>query len=164
MTTGSPSRAYYEACRGRWRAPVAIEITDPQALATSGMSWLDRASLRLLAVWPRWLGRVFLDTAVEVGGDEVTHTTIVRWLGLPLKRSVEFYALDPDGHRLTVRGGMTGAGSVDPTATHAEYLLTWLGVEIRQQTTRDGDRVTVDQQGPGFRGTQDLRRRADPRA
>lgn len=62
--------------------------------------------------------------------------------------------------RLTVSGGMTGSGAVDPGATHAEYTLIWLGVEIRQRTTLDADRVTVHQDGPGCRGHQELRRQS----
>lgn len=156
----APARDYYEACRGRWRAPVAITVTDAAALATSGMSWADRLSVRLLSRWPSWLGRVWLDTSVAVDGDEVVHTTTVRWLGLPLQRSVETFTLDPDGQRFTVRGGMTGEGAIDATGTRGEYTLRWLGVEIRQRTVRDADRVTVHQEGPGFHGVQELAREA----
>jgi hypothetical protein len=87
----------------------------------------------------------------------------LRWLGLPLQKSVEIFTLDPDGRRFTVRGSMTGAGSVDPTATRADYTLTWLGVQIRQRTAREDDRVTVHQEGPGFRGRQELLRQGQPR-
>lgn len=161
MTIASPAYVYYEGCRGRWRAPIAITITDAGALQRSGMSLLGRLGLRLLASWPPWLGRIYLDTTVALdGGGEVVHTTVVRWLGLPLQKSVESFTLDPDGCRVTVRGVMTGSGSVDPTATRAEYALTWLGVEIRQRTAREDDRVTVHQEGPGFRGHQELLRYA----
>ena len=154
-----PSRTYYEACQGRWRAPAAITITDPAALRTSGMSLLDRVSVRLLAIWPRWLGRVWLDTSVafDARGD-VVHTTVFRWAGIPLQRSVEIFALDPDGHRFTVSGGMTGTGAIDPTGTRGEYALRWLGMDIRQRTVREPDRVTIHQEGPGFRGDQVLLR------
>jgi len=161
MTTAGPARVYYEACRGRWRAPIAITLTDAGALRRSGMSLLDRARVRLLSLWPAWLGRIHLDTTVSLrGGGEVVHTTVVRWLALPLQKSVEIFTLDPDGCRFTVGGSMTGYGSVDPTATRADYTLTWLGVEIRQWTTRANDRVTVHQEGPGFRAQQELVRQA----
>jgi len=161
MSTTGPAREYYEGCRGRWRAPVAFTLTDAAALARSGMSLLDRFSLRLLASWPAWLGRIHLDTTVAFEGEhDVVHTTVVRWLGLSLRKSVETFHIEPDGSRLTVCGGMTGHGSVDPTATRAEYTLGWLGVEIHQRTVREADRVTVHQEGPGFRGYQELRRRA----
>lgn len=157
MTTPSPALAYYQACVGRWRAEVDFTLTDTATLRRSGMSPWDRLNLRLLAIWPRALGSVHLDTVVEVRSpQEVVHTTLVRWLGLTLRRSVETYALDPDGRRLVVGGDMTGSGSVDDTATHATYTFRWLGVEIHQQTTREGDRVTVDQRGPGFKGRQVL--------
>ena len=160
MTSG-PAHAYYTACVGRWRSPVAITVTDPAALDASGASWLDRQSLRLLARWPAWLGRVFLDTEVAFrAADEVVHTTIVRWMGLPLQRSVEVYKLDADGARLSITGGMTGSGSINAAATQAVYQLAWLGMQIQQSTARDGDTVKVDQRGPGFHGVQMLVRLA----
>ena len=94
MSEASPARAYFEGCRGRWRIPVAITVTDVAALQRSGMSWLDRLQVRLLARWPRWLGRVFMDTSVAVDGSDVVHTTVIRWLVLPLMKSVEIFALD----------------------------------------------------------------------
>jgi hypothetical protein len=155
---------YYEACRGRWRSPISLTLTDAGALQRSGMSLLNRVGVRLLAIWPRWLGRIQLDTTVAPHeGREVVHTTVLRWLGLPLQKSVEIFTLDPDGCRFTVRGSMTGGGSVDPTATSADYTLTWLGVQIRQRTAREDDRVTVHQEGPGFRGHQELLRQGQPR-
>lgn len=142
---------------GRWRAPVQITITDPGALRSSGMSFADRLSLRMLSAWPRWLGAVYLDTTVACGdGGEVVHTTVVRWLGIPLQRSTETFLLDPAGRSFTVRGGMSGSGKVDESSTHAEYELRWLGVSIRQHTVREPDLVTVHQEGPGFRGVQEL--------
>lgn len=156
----NPARTYYEGCVGTWRSPVQITLTDREALARSGMSWLDRLSVRLLAERPSWMGEVFLDTEVAFrGADEVVHTTTVRWSGVPVQRSVEVFALQPDGRTLAVSGGMTGQGEVDPTGAHARYTLRWLGVTITQQTDREPDRVTVRQQGPGFEGLQVLRRR-----
>jgi hypothetical protein len=161
MTAAGPARAYYEACRGRWRAPVSIVVTDAGALRRSGMSLWSRLGVRLLAAWPAWLGRIQLDTTVSPDeGSEVVHTTVLRWLGLPLQKTVEIFTLDADGHRFTVRGSMSGAGSVDPSATRADYTLSWLGVQIRQQAAREGDRVTVRQEGPGFLARQELLRRA----
>src|SRR5687767_13813601 len=48
MSTQGPARAYYEACRGRWRSPIALTVTDADALQRSGMSLADRLSVRLL--------------------------------------------------------------------------------------------------------------------
>ncbi len=155
-----PARRYYEACVGAWRAPMQLDVHDPAALRASGMGALDRLSVRLLALWPRWLGRVFLDTTVSFDPDgRVVHTTDVRWLGVPMKRSVERYRILADGRRLEVSGDMTGSGEVDATATGATYTLRWLGVTIAQHTEREPDRVTVHQEGPGFRGVQVLVRR-----
>lgn len=152
-----PTHTYYRACVGAWRAPLHMTVTDPAALRSSGMSLLDRLSVRLMSAWPGWLRRPVLETTVAFDGpDEVRHTTIVRWLGLPLQKSVEIFTLDPDGRRFTVRGGMTGKGSIDATATEGEYHLSWLGATLVQRTVRDGDLVQVHQDGPGFRGQQDL--------
>lgn len=157
----TPAQTYYDACRGRWRAPIALTISDPAALARSGMGWLDRVSLHLLSRWPAWFGRVHLDTVVEVVADDVVHHhTVIRWLGIPLRRSLEVYALHVDGQTLTMSGDMTGSGEVDPSATRARYTLRWLGVTVRQHTVREVDRVTVVQEGPGFGGTQVLVRQA----
>lgn len=159
MTSPGPAHAYYEGCTGRWRAPIALTVTDAGALRRSDMSLLDRLSIRLLAIWPLWLGKVHLDTTVAFRGpSDVVHTTVVRWLGVPLQRSVEIFALDPDGRRFTVRGSMTGSGAIDLTTTRGEYTLNWLGVELRQRTVREANRVTVEQEGPGFRAYQELQR------
>ncbi|MEZ4339645.1 MAG: hypothetical protein R3B82_23725 [Sandaracinaceae bacterium] len=152
-----PSHVYYRACVGSWRATMQLTLTDAARLAGSGMSLLDRLSVRLMSAWPSWLRRPILETTVAFDGpDEVRHTTVVRWLGLPFQKSVELFSLAADGRRFTVRGGMTGDGSIDATATRGEYHLRWLGVEILQRTERDADRVTVRQEGPGFRGHQTL--------
>lgn len=73
-----PARVYYQACEGRWRAPVNMAVHDPAALRASGMGWWDRLNLRVLAAWPRWLGRVLMHTTVAMDGDEVVHTTTFR--------------------------------------------------------------------------------------
>jgi hypothetical protein len=149
--------AYYRACQGRWRASYQLTITDLEAFERSGLGWLDRWSLRLLARWPRWLGWVYMDTSVDCHEHgRVMHTTVVRWLGLPLMRSVEIFTLADDGASFTVSGGMTGTGRVDATTTRADYELRWRGAPIVQYTERTAERVTVHQQGPGFRGLQVL--------
>lgn len=155
----APAHAYFTACTGLWRAPLALDVLDRAALRRSGMGLLDRLSLLLLASWPRWVPRPTLDTSVQVSGDVVEHTTTARWLGIPLQRSVEHFTLAADGARFTVRGGMTGSGEIDASATRGSYRLRWLGVEITQHTERAADRVTVVQEGPGFRGVQVLVRR-----
>lgn len=157
----APSHAYYRGCEGAWRAELDLTIADPAALRDSGMGLLDRLSLRLMAAWPRWLGRCWLHTTVACDGAEVLHTTVVRWLGVPLQRSVETIALAEDGSRFEVSGGMVGQGSVDASGTRASYALTWLGAEITQTTVREDDRVTVTQAGPGFTGVQRLTRQPD---
>lgn len=121
------------------------------------MGLLDRLSVHLLSRWPAWLGRVHLDTSVAFSGEhDVVHTTVVRWFGLPLQKSVEVFTLDPDGQHFTVQGGMTGSGSVDAAGMRAEYTLRWLGMEMRQHTVLQDGRVLVEQDGPGFHGHQEL--------
>jgi hypothetical protein len=154
---------YYRECAGVWRSDVSMTITDTGEFSRSGMRLADRVSLRLMAIWPPFLGRILLCTTVAYdAGGQVLHTTVVRWLGIPLRRSVEAIALDRDGRRFAVRGGMTGTGTVDEAGTCASYELDWLGVRILQSTRRERDVVTVRQQGPGFSGAQTLlRQRAD---
>lgn len=154
-----PAHAYYRACEGAWRGPIEVTLTDPRALASSGMGFADRVTLRMLSRWPRWLGRVVLDTSVAYDpSGRVLHTTVVRWLGLPLRRSVETITIDADGRAFRVSGGMDGTGRIDETGSRAEYELTWLGVTIHQRTVREPDVVTVVQEGPGFRSVQRLAR------
>lgn len=138
---------------------MSMTLTDPVALAASGMGFLDRLSVRIVAGWPAWLGRSYLHTSVryDASGD-VLHTTVVRWLGIPFQKSVETMHLDPEGRRFTVSGGMTGTGSIDESGTRAEYALEWLGAPLRQTTVREADVVTVTQEGPGFTGLQVLQR------
>lgn len=159
MGSDGPSKRYYDACCGSWCAPVSLVVRDPFRLAASNMSWKARLSVRILAGWPRWLGRVHMHTTVAFQGEhQVRHTTTFRWLGLPLQRTEEHVLLDPDGSRLTVSGSMSGSGVVNPVATRARYRLRWLGADIRQHTRREPNRVIVHQEGPGFSGVQVLER------
>ncbi len=152
-----PNHRYYAGCEGVWRAGVSMRITDPARLARSGMRAADRLSLRVMAAWPRWLGTVVLDTTVTYhASGQVLHSTVVRWLGIPIQRSVETIRLDDDGRRLTVSGGMTGTGTIDETGTRAEYDLAWLGTEFHQSTVRSADLITVTQTGSGFDAVQRL--------
>ena len=160
-TSTLPNHRYYQGCSGAWRTVVSMSVVDGVALSRSGMGTFDRWSVRFVASWPRFLGAFWLETTVSYdGSDEVVHTTVVRWLGIPMQRSVETIVLDPDGRRFVVRGGMSGSGSIDESGTRATYQLTWLGVPLTQTTTREPDLVVVSQQGPGFTGVQRLERRA----
>lgn len=152
-----PNHRYYAGCAGVWRAPLSIRITDRARLARSGLGFADRLGIQVMAAWPEWLGALTLHTTVAYDAvGKVIHTTVVRWLGIPIQRSVETIALDPDGGRVTVSGGMTGTGTIDPTTTLAEYDLAWHGVGVRQSTVRAADLVSVIQTGPGFEGAQRL--------
>jgi hypothetical protein len=82
----------------------------------------------------------------------------------------ERITLDPDGRTFTMQGEqrvlalwwsrleISGAGTIDENAEHAEYAIDWLGAPMRQTTVREDDRVTVTQQGSGWRGVQPLAR------
>jgi hypothetical protein len=168
-----PAHVYYRACAGAWRAPISLVITDPAALAASTMAWADRVSLRLMAAWPRWLGTFWMETTVAYDpAGVVAHTTVVRWLGLPLMVSAETITLAPDGQRFTLTGAqrvgcmlgrpVTGEGSVGPDGATARYVLQWLGVTVEQTTVREANRVTLTQVGPGFSGVQGLVREKRP--
>lgn len=164
-------RRYYEACVGTWRCPMQMAVTDLAELRSSGMGWSERLSLRVMARWPVWFGRFWLHTSVRLeGNSEVIHTTTVRWLGLPVMTSTERIHLDDDGRTIHLAGRqrvapalwrrrpVTGTGTVNDDATAASYEFDWLGVRLHQTTTREGDRVTLTQAGPGFAGVQPLDR------
>ncbi|NVB40635.1 hypothetical protein G6O69_22545 [Pseudenhygromyxa sp. WMMC2535] len=165
-----PNLAYYLACRGRWRCALDMQVRDRARLRDSEMSVFDRATLRLVSAWPAWLGRLRLDTSVHFEGPVVVHATRVRWLGIPMMLSVERIELGDDGHSFTLAGeqrvaplwwrarSVSGAGEVDEDSAHARYSLTWLGAPLHQSTVREGDRLALRQRGPGFEGTQHLRR------
>ena len=160
---------YYQACHGRWRCPLEIRITDSAALSASGMGWIDRMNLRMIASWPSWLGRFWLETTVAYDGSpSVVHTTQVRWLGVPMMKSIETIRLSDDGRTFTMEGEqrvlpawwslrtLSGTGHV--VSDRASYAFDWLGVRLEQTTVREDDRVTVTQRGPGFEGVQRLKR------
>ncbi|PRQ09785.1 hypothetical protein [Enhygromyxa salina] len=165
-----PHRAYYLSCVGRWRCELDMRITDTERLRHSEMPLLDRVALRLVSAWPAWLGRLRLDTSVHFEGPVVVHTTRVRWLGLPMMLSVERIEFDDDGRSFTLEGeqrvaplwwrarAVVGAGEVDEDTEHARYRLTWLGAPLQQSTIRGADALALHQLGPGFEGTQHLRR------
>ena len=168
-TIDLPNHRYYRACHGAWRSPLSITVTDRAALRRSGMPWADRVNVRMMAVWPRWLGRFQLETTVAYAErGEVVHTTVVRWLGLALLRSVETITLAPDGTRFSMTGEqrmapavwarrtMSGSGTIDPAGRAAQYEFLWLGARLRQATVREDDLVSIDLEGPGFRGVQRL--------
>lgn len=157
-----PARAYYTACQGRWCAPVDVRVTDPAALRASNMGLLARARLRLLAAWPAAFGRLMLHTSVALDGDEVVHTTAIRWLGVPVAATVERFHLEPDGRSLRASGGAVGHGEVDATATRATYALTWFGTPLRMTTRRGADTIALHQDGPGWQGRHLLTRAPSP--
>jgi hypothetical protein len=168
-----PSHIYYQACVGAWSSPISLRVTDVSALSASEMSWADQLSVRLMAVWPRWLGVFTMETTVAFDPiGVVAHTTAVRWLGMTLMQSVETITLASDGHSFVVEGSqrvapalwvsrsLSGSGTISGDAVHADYEFRWLGIMLRQRTDRDRDVVTLHQHGPGFEGVQRLARRA----
>ena len=134
------------------------------------MGWLDRINLRMIAAWPSWLGRFWLETSVAYDGSpSVVHTTRVRWLGMTMMKSIETIRLSDDDRTLSMEGeqrvfpawwsgrAVTGSGHVE--SDRARYTFEWLGVRLDQTTVREQDRVTLTQRGPGFEGVQRLQRR-----
>lgn len=126
-------------------------------------------NLRMIAAWPSWLGRFSLETSVAYDGSpSVVHTTRVRWLGVPMMKSIETIRLAGDAETLTMEGEqrvfpawwslrpVTGTGHVE--SHRASYSFEWLGVRLEQTTLREADRVTLTQRGPGFEGVQRLQR------
>jgi hypothetical protein len=165
-----PHDTYYQACVGQWYAPFSIEITDRATFAKS-YGALDRLSFWLLAIWPAWLGRVFLHTSVYyMETNEVLHTTRLRWFFVTMMSSTEVLVLGEDGASFTLDGQarlissfwktrhVHGSGVVAQDALHADYALTWLDAPLHQYTERDEDQLVLTMQGQGFLGAQPLRR------
>ncbi len=173
MEPPAPNHAYYQACHGAWRGRVCLRISHGKTLR-SALGWMDVFSVYVMAFWPGWLGRFYLHTTVVYDpAGSVLHTTTIRWLGIPLLRSVESLALHDDGAGFDLQGtssatftpwrrlAMTGTGSVDCTATRATYQCTWLGTALHQVTHRVGDVVTVQQNAPGLQAHQTLHRQRE---
>jgi hypothetical protein len=71
------------------------------------------------------------------------------------------FSLSGEGRSLMTpwhRDVIEGQGSMDPTATKGSYTVNWMGSPLAQSTVRDGDQVTLTQEGAGFRGVQRLQR------
>jgi hypothetical protein len=130
---------------------------------------MNGLSMVLMAIWPRWLGSIVMETTVAYDPmGIVEHTTTVRWLRLAMMRSVERVLLDEDGIHFTLEGesrmtmmpwrtqSVVGTGHVDPTARHATYSVSWFGAELHQTTDRRDDGFTLRQRAPGFSATQEL--------
>ena len=124
----------------------------------------------MMAWWPRWLGRLFLETTVAYNpGGQVHHTTTIYWLGIPMMKSAETVFIEEDGTSFRVQGEsvasmmpwrklpMTGAGEIDSTGCHATYRLNWMGTTVIQDTDRTDEGVVLRQAFPGFQGIQELR-------
>jgi hypothetical protein len=159
MSSEAPSTRYYRACEGQWASAIRVTVSDGEALSRSSLSAVDRAAIRLAAAWPSWLGEPRMVTSVRfTEAGEVEHTTEVRWLGLTVNRSVEVFTLDPDGVRVSIRGGMSGTAVVSRGADSVEYTLQWRGREVRQTTHLEGDTVRVRQHGEGYHVDETLRR------
>jgi hypothetical protein len=176
-TTDAPNHAYYRACEGRWRAPLALAITDWHAFRTSGLSLADRWRILSMVIAARVVGPFSLETSVDAttgaARHEVVHTTRIAKWGLTLMRSTEWLTLDPNGRDVAMRGEFrlvptlwrprpmpAVPARVDETASRASYRFAWLGTEMRQEAERspDGTTVTLIQLTPFSRGVQVLRR------
>ena len=168
-----PNHTYYQACHGAWRGRVCLRICDGKTLR-SALGLIDVWSVYMIAYWPRWFGRFYLYTTVDYDpAGTVLHTTTIRWLGMPLLRSVETLTLDEDGKGFVLQGvskstfapwrrlAITGNGDVDSTSTQANYQCTWLGTTLHQATHRTADVVTLRQEAPGLKAIQTLHRQTE---
>jgi len=168
MSTSSPTHTYYRNVVGHWRGVMQSRVTNRKALFAAVGFW-NGLNILLMTWWPRWLGRLMLETTVTYDpAGRVEHTTRVYWFRLPMMTSVEIVTLDPDGTHFALEGVsritlmpwrkelVKGSGSVDPTARHATYCIRWFGAELEQTTDRRDDGVTLRQSAPGFEGTQNL--------
>ncbi len=135
---------------GRWRAPFAMQITNPAALRASPVGWFDRLSLAVGVPLTRWVGPALLQTSVVIEPDGVVlHTTRVSKLGIPLFVSTERFDLDPNGRDGRLRGHQrtapwfravpqTGSVTVDADAKGAVYDVGFAGDRVKQVTRVDG--------------------------
>ena len=58
-----PTQRYYRDAVGHWRGPMNATVTDRRALFKA-VGFFDGMSMLLMAIWPRWLGRMMLETTV----------------------------------------------------------------------------------------------------
>jgi hypothetical protein len=113
-----------------------------------------------------------LDYEARGADGEVTHTTRVSWLGVPLLGSVERIHLHADGVTGTMDGDEwmapwpfpvarpPGPLTVHADAHGADYDLRWLGGALRQETrSAEAGQLTLVQTTAWSRAEVDLRRR-----
>jgi hypothetical protein len=168
-----PSLAYYRANEGRWQCRFALLVTDWDALRRSPLGWRDRLRVRLMALIPKLIGPLVLETRVDATSraamSEVVHTTrLLKW-GLPLYDAVEVFTLDPNGKDFAIarRERMwpslsytheegRSRGEVEANGRRAHYVFSFFGTTLRQTATIEDDGVRILQETPFSRAEQVL--------
>jgi len=172
MHTESLHHRYFRAKEGHWRGKVRFEITDSQQLWASPLRWLDKWSMRSIALASR-LTNLVLSTTVDYSGQghrsEVLHTTRMSNLGVTLFRSRETIQLDDDGHSFRMTGTQAffprlwkatewaAHGAVAQDHDGAVYHIPFFGVGMEQHTRMTLHGLDVIQTTPFSRASILLR-------
>ncbi|MFI5299796.1 MAG: hypothetical protein ACHREM_17045 [Polyangiales bacterium] len=155
-----PNHDYYRANHGRWRAAFHFRVTDWRALLASQLRVRDRLRVVALAILPRLVGPLVLETTVDYASDGerglVIHTTRFTKWGLVLYLGVERLTLDPNGRDVSIareerfppsRAWRPVPGEnraeVDPSGLRAAYAFELFGAKLVQtgEIVEEGVRI-----------------------
>ena len=163
---------YYRRLEGRWSGALHIRITDWNAWWSSKLSVSDRFSVALLTFLTRFFGPIRMETSVAPAlpgeWEGVIHRTTLSWRGLPILWSTEPITLEKSGDSgsMTVdwqyfqwawktKSSRPGPVVVHEDGSGVDYVIDWLGEEMRQtaRSSQDALTVTLVQETCFFRGT-----------
>ncbi len=168
---------YYNDKLGGWRGRYRFAITDWSKFWRARLGWFARANL--LGMWTieRVLGGLTMQTLLvaEAGpiaeALQVVHYTCLKKWGVTLYRSREVFALDRDGHRVTIERVQSygplfrseppdhATAAAQPDVAGMVYDWMWFDRRLRQDTCAlDADHLELMQTCDYCRGEVVLER------
>lgn len=170
MPTEPPNVRYFLGVAGSWTCALDLHRRPDGAPWTA----LDRLALRVLAGWPRWLGRPWFRIEVDprrAPQGQVRHTIRIGWAPIVILRSDLLVLLGADGRSFEVEGTyaygllglarrrLAGTGEIDATATCGTYRIPWMGTVLRQTSMHEDENIVLTQETAWWWGVQRLVRR-----